>query len=73
VSNRYAVAAVALTAGLQIMTVEFQPLAAVLETHLLGGEDWLLIGGLALVPAVVGQTVKLIAAAGRTFLPPILV
>jgi Ca2+-transporting ATPase len=69
VSNPYALAAVALTAGLQIMAVEFQPLAAVLETHPLGGEDWLLIGGLALVPAVVGQTIKLIAAGRRTLLP----
>jgi P-type Ca2+ transporter type 2C len=69
VSNPYALAAVVLTAGLQIMTVEFQPLAAVLETHPLGGEDWLLIGGLALVPAVVGQTIKLIAAARSTLLP----
>jgi Ca2+-transporting ATPase len=67
--NPYAVAAVVFTAGLQIMTVEFQPLAAVLQTHSLGREDWLMIGGLALVPAVVGQMIKLIAAARRSFLP----
>ena len=68
VSNPYAVAAVVLTAGLQIMTVEFQPLAAVLETRSLGREDWLIIGGLSLVPAVAGQGIKLIAAARRRYL-----
>lgn len=66
VSNPYALAAVVLTAGLQIMTVEFQPLATVLQTHSLGREDWLIVGALALAPAVVGQTLKLMAVARRT-------
>ena len=67
-SNPYALAAVFLTAGLQIMAVEFQPLAAVLETHPLGSEDWLIIGGLALVPAVMGQAIKLMTTPRRAVL-----
>jgi P-type Ca2+ transporter type 2C len=62
VSNPYALAAVGLTAGLQVLAVELQPLAAVLQVHPLGKQDWLLIGGLALIPALVGQTIKVAVA-----------
>ena len=68
VSNPYALAAVLITAGLQVMAVEFQPLSAVLETHPLRSEDWVIVGGLALVPAVAGQVLKLIAER-RALLP----
>ena len=67
VSNPYALAAVGLTAGLQVLTVELQPLVGVLRTHSLGSVDWLVIGGLALIPAMVGQIIKGIGAArGRS-------
>ena len=68
VSNPYALAAVLVTAGLQIMAVEFQPLSAVLETHPLRSEDWSIVGGLALVPPVAGQAIKVIVRARRTLL-----
>jgi Ca2+-transporting ATPase len=67
VSNPYALAAVGLTAVLQVLAVELQPLARVLRTHSLGTDDWLVIGGLALIPAILGQIIKGIAAArGRS-------
>jgi P-type Ca2+ transporter type 2C len=69
VSNPYALVAVLVTAGLQIMAVEFQPLSRILETHPLRSEDWLIIGALALVPAITGQALKLMDAGRRTLLP----
>jgi Ca2+-transporting ATPase len=62
-SNPYALTAVGLTVALQILTVEFQPLAAVLKTEPLSLIDWLVVGSFALVPAVLGQILKLISAA----------
>jgi hypothetical protein len=67
VSNPYALAAVAVTASLQIMAAEFQPLASVLKTERPGREDWLIVVGLSLVPAFLGQTIKLMTGARRTF------
>jgi Ca2+-transporting ATPase len=64
VSNPYALGAVGLTAGLQILSAEFEPLAGVLRTHSLAPNDWLVVGALALIPAVIGQILKGIAAAG---------
>ena len=57
-SNRYALAAVLVTFGLQIMAVSLDPLARVLRLSPLTGVDWLVVLGLALVPAVVGQALK---------------
>jgi hypothetical protein len=65
VGNRYALAAVGLTAGLQVLAAQFQPLARVLRMHALVPADWLVIAGLSLVPAVLGQTIKMTAAARR--------
>jgi Ca2+-transporting ATPase len=68
ISNPYALAAVGVTATLQVLTVELQSLAGVLRTHSLGPSDWLVIAGLALVPALVGQTIKtIVVAQGRFF------
>ncbi len=58
-ANRYAVIAVVIALGLQLLAFGVAPLAAVLELAPLGAADVLLIGGLAAVPAVVGQTIKL--------------
>jgi len=58
VSNPYALAAVGLTAALQVLTVELQPLAEVLRTHPLNTSDWLALSGLAIIPALLGQVVK---------------
>jgi Ca2+-transporting ATPase len=57
-SNRYALAAVLLTFALQVVAVSLDPLAQVLGLSPLSGNDWLVVLGLALVPAVVGQALK---------------
>jgi Ca2+-transporting ATPase len=57
-SNRYALAAVLLTFGLQVMAVSLDPLARVLGLSPLSGKDWEIVLGLALVPAVAGQALK---------------
>jgi Ca2+-transporting ATPase len=57
-SNRYALAAVLVTFGLQIVAVSLDPLAQVLGLTPLTREDWLVVLGLALVPAVAGQALK---------------
>jgi Ca2+-transporting ATPase len=57
-SNRYALGAVLVTFGLQVMAVRLDPLAQVLGLSPLTGKDWLVVLGLALVPAVVGQALK---------------
>jgi Ca2+-transporting ATPase len=62
VANRYALAAVAVTAGLQVLALELPPLARVLRLSPLGTEGWLVVMSLALVPALVGQLIKMIAA-----------
>ncbi len=40
------------------MAVSLDPLAQVLGLSSLTGKDWLVVLGLALVPAVVGQAIK---------------
>lgn len=58
VANPYALAAVALTVGLQLMTVYLPPLARVLRVETPTPTGWLVVAVTALVPAVVGQIVK---------------
>lgn len=65
-SNRYALAAVLVTFGLQVMAVSLAPLAQVLGLSPLTGKDWLVVLGLALVPAVVGQALKSLRIARRS-------
>jgi Ca2+-transporting ATPase len=57
-SNPYALGALALSVLLQLSTA-YLPLAGVLGVIPPDGRDWLVILGLALVPAVVGQAVRL--------------
>ena len=57
-ANPFAVAAVALSAGLQVAAVSFDPLAHVLRLVPLGPRDWVVVVALAAVPAVIGQVVK---------------
>jgi P-type Ca2+ transporter type 2C len=61
--NRYAVAAVALAVGLQLLAAFFAPLARILGVVPVSPTDWLVVAALGLVPAVVGQTVKSVRAA----------
>jgi Ca2+-transporting ATPase len=58
-SNRYALGAVILTLGLQVMALHFPPLARILRTHPLTVEEWLVALGFGIVPAVIGQGIKL--------------
>lgn len=59
-SNPWALAAVALVTVLQVASAHVPPLARVLGTVPLSGKDWIVVLLLSLVPAVVGQTVKLL-------------
>lgn len=56
-ANRWAVAAVPLVLGLQILAVHWPPLAEVLRTVPLSAVDWLVVGVLSIVPGVAGQVV----------------
>ena len=59
VRNRYALGAVILTVGLQVLAVYLPALARVLHTQPLTMNDWLVALGFAVVPAIVGQLSKL--------------
>lgn len=63
--NRYALGAVALAVGLQFLAIYFPPLAQVLRVVPLALADWIVIGALAAVPAVVGQTLRWLRARRR--------
>ena len=58
-ANPWALAALAVVIPLQFLALYWPPLAAVLGTVPLSARDALLAGGLAVVPAVVGQLVRL--------------
>jgi Ca2+-transporting ATPase len=58
VSNRYAVAGALLALGLQALAVHWPPLATLLGAATPGLTDWVVVLGLSLVPAVVGQLLK---------------
>jgi len=60
-ANGYAIAAIVVAAALQVAAYTIDPLASVLELAPLGGADVLLVVGLAAVPAVVGQAIKLVS------------
>jgi Ca2+-transporting ATPase len=59
-SNRWAFGAVALVTGLQIISAHLPPLAEILGTRPLPAGDWVVILGLAAIPAVLGQGSKLV-------------
>jgi Ca2+-transporting ATPase len=59
VANRYAVGAVLLTIGLQIFAVALQPLARILGLTPLTPGEWAVAAVLGLIPALLGQTLKL--------------
>jgi len=56
-ANPWALAALPLVVVLQVLAVYWEPLSAVLRTVPLGTTDWLVVAGLSLVPAVVGQAI----------------
>jgi Ca2+-transporting ATPase len=59
-SNPYAIAGAGVAAGLQLAAYVIAPLAAVLHVTALDRQEWLVTIGCALVPAVIGQTIKLV-------------
>jgi Ca2+-transporting ATPase len=61
-ANRAALAAVALAIGLQLVAAFFEPLARVLGVTPLSAREWVLVGALGALPAVVGQGAKLLRA-----------
>lgn len=65
-ANRYAIAAVLLTIGLQFIAVYFTPLATVLRLTPLAALEWLVIFALALVPALAGQLVRIVGGPSAT-------
>jgi Ca2+-transporting ATPase len=60
VSNRYALAAVALAVALQAAAMHYPPLTRVLGVTPPDARGWLVAVTLAMVPALVGQTAKLL-------------
>jgi len=56
--NRAALGAVALVIALQLVAVYVRPVAAVLHTMPLTALDWLVVGALAAVPALLGQLAR---------------
>lgn len=60
-SNPYAIGGLALSIALQLLAGYLAPLARVLGVVRLEAADWLLILSFALIPAVVGQAVKMVA------------
>ena len=58
VRNRFALAAVALAVGVQLLTVTSPTLTRVLRLEPLGGQAWAIVAGLALAPALIGQAHK---------------
>ena len=59
-ANPWAVAAVPLVLALQAAAVYWTPLSTLLKTTPLTGEDWLVVGSLAVLPAIVGQLVRFV-------------
>jgi len=59
-ANYWALGAVPLVVSLQLVSVYWPPLASVLNTVPLGVEDWVVVGGASIVPAVLGQVGDLV-------------
>ena len=59
VSNPYALVALALSIGLQLLAAYLAPLARVLGVQPLDGRTWFLVMSFAMIPALVGQAIKI--------------
>lgn len=57
-ANPYAIGAVALSTGLQVATMYVDPLPRLLRVTPLDANEWLVVVACALVPAVLGQALK---------------
>ena len=63
VANPWALASVPLVLGLQLAAVYLEPLARLLGTVPLGLNDWVVVGGLSILPGLIGQLIEV--AQGR--------
>jgi len=59
VSNPYALVALALSIGLQLLASYLAPLARVLGVQPLDGRTWFLVVSFAMIPASIGQAIKI--------------
>jgi Ca2+-transporting ATPase len=64
VANRYAVGAVGVSVGLQLVAMYVEPLGRILHVTMLGGDRWTIVLACAVVPAVTGQLLKLARTPG---------
>jgi Ca2+-transporting ATPase len=69
-SNQFAVSAVVLTVGLQLVAALLSPLAGILRIEPLGLSDWAVVAVLSLVPALLGQGFKTLRAGPSSNLEP---
>jgi Ca2+-transporting ATPase len=69
-ANPWAVGALAAVAALQLAAVSIEPLRRALHTTPISAQEWLLLVALAIVPALIGQTLRACrsTAFGRTAL-----
>lgn len=58
IANPWALAAVALVVGLQVLAVSVEPLRDILHTTPMSWRDWMTVTGLAAIPAVIGQGLR---------------
>jgi Ca2+-transporting ATPase len=64
-ANPYAVGAVIITVGLQLLAVYLAPLARILGLTPLAPWEWFVVVGLSVIPAVLGQLLKIARARSR--------
>jgi Ca2+-transporting ATPase len=64
-ANRWAIGAVILSAALQVLAVTLVPLRELLDVRVLPLRDWLIVGGLAVSPAIAGQVGKVLRQARK--------
>ena len=58
-ANWFAIAAVVMSVGLQMLTVTVSPLADVLQVAALDAREWVVAVALGVAPALIGQAIKL--------------
>jgi magnesium-transporting ATPase (P-type) len=62
VANPWALGAIPLVLSLQLLSVYWPPLAAVLQTVPLATTDWLVVASLSIAPGVIGQITEFVQA-----------
>jgi Ca2+-transporting ATPase len=65
VANPWALAGAGLAIALQLLAILYAPLRSVLHLVPLERQDWLIVVSCAAIPAVVGQTIKIVRTSTR--------